>query len=128
MKTRGKARTDWLNKPESDEPLPDFVERDLEKPFEIDLSAWEAEELSPDFAERVVRALSKKRLQGNPSEEADSRPATGREAPSTSPRPVAKAEGVSRAQTKRHVTKAGPRAASSARPAAKKAPDPFFAS
>lgn len=52
---------EWLRTPESDAPVPDFVERDLEKPFEIDLSEWAAVELSPDFAERVVRALAKKR-------------------------------------------------------------------
>lgn len=51
----------WLKTPESAAPVPDFVERDLEKPFEVDLSEWAAVELSPDFAERTIRALDERR-------------------------------------------------------------------
>lgn len=54
---------EWLRTPESDEPVPDFVERDLEEPFEIDLSDWVEVELPPDFTERVVEALAKQRAE-----------------------------------------------------------------
>ena len=55
---------EWLRTPESDAPVPDFVERDLERPFEINLSEWAAVEPLPDFAERVVRAIDDRRSRG----------------------------------------------------------------
>jgi hypothetical protein len=58
----------WLRTPESDEPVPDFVERELEEPFDIDLSDWAEVELSPDFTDRVVRALAKKRAEAAAAE------------------------------------------------------------
>lgn len=51
----------WLRTPESDEPIPDFVERALEQPFEVDLSKYAEVELSPDFTDRVVKSLAERR-------------------------------------------------------------------
>lgn len=85
MKNKDRAMKDeWLKTPESDASVPDFVERDLEKPFEFDLSEWAAVEPLPDFAERVVRALEEMRSRSKRGVDATPRPPVDRQ-PSASP-------------------------------------------
>ena len=59
--TPRKAMEAWLSTPESDEPVPDFVERELATPFEIDLLGWRPAEPPPDFAERVLKEVRRLR-------------------------------------------------------------------
>lgn len=66
----------WLSSPETDEPVPEFVDRELEKPFGFDLSIFrdeeeEEEELSPGFTSRVVAAVLGRASPGSPLQEAD---------------------------------------------------------
>jgi hypothetical protein len=64
MNKKERAEMDeWLRTPESDEPVPEFVERDLEEPLEIDLSGLVEADLSPDFTDRVVRELARRRAE-----------------------------------------------------------------
>lgn len=64
MSTERARIEQWLCTPESDAPVPDFVERDLSQPFEIDLTEWAEVELSPDFTDRVLEQLDRLRREG----------------------------------------------------------------
>jgi hypothetical protein len=85
--------------PESEGPVPDFVEKELEKPFEIDLSDWPAIEPRADFADRVVRELARTRGLGV-------RPAKARD--------------------RKAAPKAASRAIPSAKKPSKERPSPYF--